>query len=617
MIKQHVLISLNSGSKEEEKEPVEDSKKSTKSKQEQQKEPAEGNKKSGKSKQEQKKEPAESNKKSGKSKQEQQKEEDEEKILNETLEKLKRMTMPDVNIVREKPPSAPVSQQREAQTRKQSESGGEGKDSGGVGEGPQRRNCRRGGRQRRGKEKTGEQEGAEGMLEGEEEDGDSDNESVSSRSSQSTRGKGGGRRGRGRGASSLTNITRDSCERLDSDNESEDSQSSQPARGKGQHGRGGRGRRGGRGGDSQRMGRDQDGRVNEQPSHEFDDGEDEDFSESTVFKFLVQTLGGCASVSKFKQEFSPLPSDFDDWINKPKNRLSVYRRNHKAKFIGPFLRDATVCVDHMGFSKNQKCTRKDCNHFHICNFYLNGWCKRGVKCRKGHTFTKGNNRVLKAKLGLNPFKDAEMKTIIQCRYPQICRKIKCPDGDDCPYLHVCFNYIQNKCEDSNCQRGHDLETPHNMWVLSVYRMERWTKDKLALLKFLINMPRKPRSTKGPDDVASNVDPSECGSMAEDDFSDDMDEDTEDEDDSSDDLEDEVGEIEFDDVRNKRKTLEPKEEVPVVVEKKKLNRKDRWANPVPDTEFMDMPLGRNPDPGQPGTDNTACHILTFLLQTVYT
>jgi hypothetical protein len=419
------------------------------------------------------------------------------------------------------------------------------------------------------------------------------------------------RRGRGRRASNLPIITRDSCERLDSDNESVDCQISQSARGRGQHGRGSRG---GRGGNSQRMGRNEEGRVTEQPLHEFDDEKDEDFSESTVFKFLVKTLGGCASVSEFKQVFSPLPSDFDDWITKPKNKLVVYKRNHKAKFIGPFLRDATVCVDHIGFGKKRECSRKDCNHFHICKFFLNGWCKRGMKCRKGHTFTKGHNRVLKAKLGLNPFKDAEIKTIIHSRYPQICRDTECPVGDDCPYLHICYNYIQNKCEDSDCQRGHDLETPHNMWVLSVYRMEKWTRENLPLLKCLINMPRKPRS-KRPDDIASDIDPSECGSTFDEDdfFSDDMGDDLEDDDDFSDDLEDEEGETEFDDSLNKRKPLKPKEEVPVMMEKKKMNRKDRWANPVADTEFMDMPLRRNPNPGQPGIENTASHIVKHIFK----
>lgn len=512
------------------------------------------------------------------------------------------MTMPDVNIVREKPPQ----QQREAQMRKHSESGSEGKDSSAGGEGSQKGNRSRGGRRRRGKGKANALEDVEGMLEDDEEM-DSDNESVVSQSSQSQRGKDGSRRGRGRGASSLPNITRNSCEGLDSDNESVGSQSSQSVKVKGQYGRGGRGRRGGKGADSQRTGRNQesDG-VTEQPSHEFDDGDDDDdFSESRVFKFLVRTLGGCASVSKFKQEFSPLPSYFDDWIMKPKNRLSIYKRNHQPKFIGPFLRDATVCVDHMGFAKNKRCYRKDCSHFHICNFYLNGWCKRGMKCRQGHTFTKGHNRVVKAKLGLNPFKDAEIKTIIQCRYPQICRKLKCADGDDCPYLHVCFNFIRDKCEDSNCQRGHDLETPHNMWVLSIYRMDKWTKEKLALLKFLINMPRKSGSKKSPDDGASIIDPSECGSnMDEEDFSDDIDNIDEDEDDSSDDVEDEDERTEyiteFDDLRNLRgKASMPKEEVPVVTEKKKLNRKDRWAQPVEDTEFLVMRRKPDTEPCQPG------------------
>ncbi|XP_061188764.1 uncharacterized protein LOC133196934 [Saccostrea echinata] len=562
--------------------------------------------------------PKESKEKSAKSKAKQEKKEerDEEKILNETLEHLKKLTMPGVNVVSDKPPLAQDkkqgtqsrNRQREQQERENTEivMDGWNADSGGREESQAQRGRGRGGRRRRrGKGGTGALEDGEEMPEEGDVGNDSDNESVSSFVSESSRGRGNRRRGRGRNAPSQSNDDRDSYQRNDSDNESVSSRSSQPARGRSERGVRGRGR-GGRGGNTERSDRgqesSQDG-ITEQPSREFEDDADVSFSESKVFKFLVREMGGCASVSKFKEEYSPLPSNFDEWIMEPKKRLSIYKRNHKPLFIRPFLINATVCVDHMGFGGNKKCNRKDCNHFHICNFFLNGWCKRGFKCRKGHTFTKGHNRVLKAKLGLNPFKDAEIKTIVQCRYPQICHKKRCPEGDDCPYLHICYNYIRDKCEDSDCPRGHDLETPHNLWVLSWYRMDKWTKEKLALLKFLINMPRKPRSKKNPGDGASTVDVAECMSNVDElDLSDDMEDDDDEEDDDVEEEEetDEEEEKVIYDRSYERNIPVPTEEVST--QRRRLDRKDRWAAGVEDTEFLDV--ARNPDTEASIPDNIA-------------
>lgn len=108
--------------------------------------------------------------------------------------------------------------------------------------------------------------------------------------------------------------------------------------------------------------------------------------------------------------------DFDDWIKIYKNRLLVYKRNGRFVVIGFYFRDVIVCVDNMGFGGNKKCNRKECNYFYVCNFFLNGWCKRGFKCRKGYIFIKGLNREFKVKLGFNFFKDVEIKIIVLCRY---------------------------------------------------------------------------------------------------------------------------------------------------------------------------------------------------------
>nr|XP_022342750.1 uncharacterized protein LOC111136293 [Crassostrea virginica] len=225
--------------------------------------------------------------------------------------------------------------------------------------------------------------------------------------SQPSRSRGASIRNRGRGIANRRGrgafLQSRSMDNLgmqnDSDNQSISSETSRRSRGGGRYQRGGRGRgRGGRGALSEKSSHrsqeeiDGHGEKTQHDNTEFADDADDSFSEAKVFRYLVRTLGGNVSLLEFKEKFSPLPENFDEWIREPKNRLSVFKSGDKPVAVGPFLKDATMCADHMGFGGKKNCQRKDCNHFHICNFYLNGWCKHGFKCRKGHTFTKGHNR---------------------------------------------------------------------------------------------------------------------------------------------------------------------------------------------------------------------------------
>ncbi|XP_062581135.1 protein mono-ADP-ribosyltransferase PARP12-like [Saccostrea cucullata] len=214
-----------------------------------------------------------------------------------------------------------------------------------------------------------------------------------------------------------------------------------------------------------------------------------DLSEEGVFKFLVKRTGGLSSVSSFREEYFHLPVNFTEWLLKCKEKLTVYKREQEPKCIGPFYKNATLCFHHTGIGNVKECSRVNCCHFHICKFYLNGFCKNGNRCKREHDFTNEHNRKIKEKLGLEDFNDKEIRVILLCRYPQVCRARTCLAGEDCPYLHICYNFISNRCEDSECERGHSFETPHNRWVLSVYKMERWPREKLYLLRLLINMPR--------------------------------------------------------------------------------------------------------------------------------
>ena len=220
-----------------------------------------------------------------------------------------------------------------------------------------------------------------------------------------------------------------------------------------------------------------------------------DFTEEDVFRNLVKYAGGITSVSQYIADCVPshMQNEFKQWLKRRPEKMSVYIKRHNPIYIGPLLKKASLCVEHIG--KNG-CSRPNCSHFHICKFYLNGICKRGVRCWKGHKLQDNEqNKQPIENLGFEGFSDKEILTVILCRYPQVCRTETCPRGEDCPYLHICYNFIVNRCQDDDCERGHSFETPHNKWVLKVYRMERWPNEKFSLLKTLINMPRKQKDIR--------------------------------------------------------------------------------------------------------------------------
>ncbi|XP_062581166.1 protein mono-ADP-ribosyltransferase PARP12-like [Saccostrea cucullata] len=204
---------------------------------------------------------------------------------------------------------------------------------------------------------------------------------------------------------------------------------------------------------------------------------------------------GCINVPSFKEKYAHLPQNLDEWLNERKEKISVYKRNNIVLYIGPLLKKASICAENFGFGEERECSRINCKHFHICKHYLNGLCRQGPRCRKGHYFENGHNRDIKERNGLQEYTDDEMKKIILWRYPQVCKARNCLLAEDCPYLHICYNFIKNNCDDSSCPRGHPFETSHNKWVLSVYRMERWPTQKLSLLKSLVNMPSRQKSKR--------------------------------------------------------------------------------------------------------------------------
>ena len=206
-------------------------------------------------------------------------------------------------------------------------------------------------------------------------------------------------------------------------------------------GRGGRGR-GGRGGSNIRGSRDG---LNDQ--NEADDNDDLGIDENEVFKYLVQNYGGMVRFSKFLKENDIFPSEANvgRWFRSHRRRFHIFEDKGEILFIAPFYKGATYCIDYAGVTKKKGgCTRENCEHFHICQHYMRGFC-RMQRCRKSHSYSDEHNERNKIKLGLDTFTDDQISTILINRYPQMCRKRACKLVKQCPYLHICVRFLQGKC----------------------------------------------------------------------------------------------------------------------------------------------------------------------------
>lgn len=70
--------------------------------------------------------------------------------------------------------------------------------------------------------------------------------------------------------------------------------------------------------------------------------QNDDFSEEKVFKNLVVS-GGLSSINQYTEENVHM-EPFVRWLQGQRTKLSVYTRQHKPICIGPFLKEATLCL---------------------------------------------------------------------------------------------------------------------------------------------------------------------------------------------------------------------------------------------------------------------------------
>ncbi|KAK3104691.1 hypothetical protein FSP39_007918, partial [Pinctada imbricata] len=226
-----------------------------------------------------------------------------------------------------------------------------------------------------------------------------------------------------------------------------------------------------------------------------DEVDDLALDENEVFEFVVKECGGMVKLSNLIDKCQLFPSGSDEervgqWFKTHRRRFYVFQDGQEVVFVAPFFKDATYCLDYT----RKQCKRENCDHFHICQHYLRGTCRKGDTCPKSHSFTDDHNLEHKTKLSLDRFSEIDMCIILLNRYPQICPKRYCKGDKRCPYLHICQKFISKNCKfGEKCSKGHSFDTEHNAWILNrIYHMEKWAKSEGSTFRNIISFPRRLR-----------------------------------------------------------------------------------------------------------------------------
>ena len=138
-------------------------------------------------------------------------------------------------------------------------------------------------------------------------------------------------------------------------------------------------------------------------------------------------------------------------------------------------------------SPKSECTKENCQELHICFHFACGSCRYGDQCKKTHLLTTVHNKtVLKANGWIHDNQHPKILKQLAERYkqdgekskdsktdglatPQVCftyNTLGC-GSDSCKNLHLCLNFILNKCALGNkCPLEHDLvRSDQNIRVL--------------------------------------------------------------------------------------------------------------------------------------------------------
>ena len=197
-------------------------------------------------------------------------------------------------------------------------------------------------------------------------------------------------------------------------------------------------------------------------------------SKKAVFDCIVKEYNGTVSfdvISKRQDLFPNGCGDIAKWFNGARSKESFLIREKEG-----IIYEVTAFCRRAGFCFKEKCSRKNCQYFHVCREYIAGFCRRGIECQRNHCFQYDQDRKLISKHKLDGLTEEQLRNVFQLSTPQVCLDYnngRCTNGLSCAQVHICKDFIKKRCDDEeDCGLRHEsaFAEAHTTDVLQKYGM---------------------------------------------------------------------------------------------------------------------------------------------------
>ena len=205
-----------------------------------------------------------------------------------------------------------------------------------------------------------------------------------------------------------------------------------------------------------------------------------------ILNCLLQSPDGCYTLADLHRQ---LQNDFHTtvdlltWLNGPMGKKMCVIQNavtpHDTIVI---LRISKfqLCFDYMSKSG---CAVTKCIFLHLCRRYVSDACEDD-RCKFSHDTMSTHNRQIVKNCGLTFDSNEDIRKAVTYSQPRVCENYNSTKGCQnaaCNRFHICANYVQKICPFENCKKGHHLQTPRNIRLLSTLGFEERLGFKMMLV----------------------------------------------------------------------------------------------------------------------------------------
>ena len=207
-----------------------------------------------------------------------------------------------------------------------------------------------------------------------------------------------------------------------------------------------------------------------------------------VVKHLLQCIDGCTSLvdlhKNLQNEF-PTSTELLAWLAGPIGKKICVIQNaitpHETTVM-LLVRKFQLCFY---YCSSKGCKTANCPFLHLCRHYIKATCVYS-HCKFSHDPMNGHNQSIVKQCGVPFDSNDDIRLAIKHSIPKVCEghnSTKGCQGTMCNRFHICANFVRKMCSFQNCKKGHHLQTPHNMRLLSTLTLLESVVFKSLLVTF--------------------------------------------------------------------------------------------------------------------------------------